>query len=392
MPESGNAGRSAAPSGRAPGSRPARPGSKGRAGNKRKRRDPLNATQREIVMAAALERLVHGLSPEDIAAEIHAATGIDVSREAIYPLLKEGRKRGMLFYCPPQEKVLSDALRSFPCKGEIEVVNSFGRYAQDSVAEYGAKRAVDLIDQIATGRQRKGEEPVVHLAFGVGRMAHNTVRFIAARMQARLGTGQIVPRLVVHAMSPSYSWLSPLDSPQSACGDLFRAVPDLEFVNLAAQQFVDAEAYGELKRDRATEEAFARAGEIDIVITSLADREDEHGYLRGFLQTFGAESLEHLEAANWRGDVHLCPYSATGPLEIERGPKPVTLFQYRDLVELAARPDKYVIMLCAPCGYCDRNKSAAMLPTLSEPSLRCWSHLVLDRATALDLRKRLGVR
>src|ERR1035437_2604823 len=63
------------------------------------------------------------------------------------------------------------------------------------------------------------------------------------------------------------------------------------------------------------------------------------------------------------------------------------VFALKDLVDLALKPDKEVILMARQCGLCARAHAAALSALLSNPSLKVFSRLVLDRATATELLK-----
>ena len=81
------------------------------------------------------------------------------------------------------------------------------------------------------------------------------------------------------------------------------------------------------------------AGEIDIVVTSFARAEDEHGMLRQLLAhlTDGgrlpAGTIQDALAAGWVGDVQFRPYGSEGPIVGGSLARAVTLFELEDLVE-----------------------------------------------------------
>jgi len=65
----------------------------------------------------------------------------------------------------------------------------------------------------------------------------------------------------------------------------------------------------------------------------------------------------------------------------------VTVFELRDLVDLALKPDKEVILMVRQCGICGRARTTALRALLSNPSLKVFSRLILDRVTADALLK-----
>jgi hypothetical protein len=87
--------------------------------------------------------------------------------------------------------------------------------------------------------------------------------------------------------------------------------------------------------------------------------------------------------------VQFRPYSASGPIRQECPVQVVTLFEIEELVALAQQPNKYVVLIAGPCSECQRLKTDALRPLLTNPRLRLWTHLVMDLATAYDLLRSL---
>jgi hypothetical protein len=85
------------------------------------------------------------------------------------------------------------------------------------------------------------------------------------------------------------------------------------------------------------------------------------------------------------GDVQYQPYSEVGPIRVNTGIRAVTLFELSDLVELAASPDKHVLLVAGPCIRCGRPKGRALRPLLTERSLRVCNHMIIDAGTAQEL-------
>jgi hypothetical protein len=65
------------------------------------------------------------------------------------------------------------------------------------------------------------------------------------------------------------------------------------------------------------------------------------------------------------------------------------VFELEDLVERAKDRSKEVILMARQCGLCDHPpaRARALRALLSNPSLRVFSRLVLDQATATELLK-----
>ena len=170
-------------------------------------------------------------------------------------------------------------------------------------------------------------------------------------------------------------------------GHFDRAAPDIEYVGLFAPAVVEAEEYDHVKELPEVNKSFSMAKKIDIVITSLASSSDKHGELNRFLNVGEkkAQGVEALRRSGWVGDVSYRPYSNTEPITKSKAIRAVSLFELKDLVELANQPNKHVVLVAAPCGICNEPKGEALRPLLQERNLRLWTHLFMDLTTAQSL-------
>jgi DNA-binding transcriptional regulator LsrR (DeoR family) len=356
----------------------------------RERYPVLTARQRDLIRFDVLEKFLHGDTPKEVAQAITEQRGIKISRESVYTFVREAIQEGFLVYHPPLDRLLTQDLQKFPnsarrddanSKHDVRVVHAFGERASQVVSQTGAEITMKLIRELV---KQRGSETEVHIAFGIGRTTMHLVENLAFRLRA---WGK-APKLVVHAITPTLSMRSPLDTPVAAYTGLNKAVAkvrgreEVEFVNLEVAPFVQASEYARIIQQGSVKDALDRAREVDIVITSFADSCDEHGYLRAYLQRHDPAALSALEDADWLGDVHLVPYSAAGQIEMQTGLRPVTLFQLPQLAQLAASKDKHVVLLCAPCNYCGRTKHRGLRALLEWPQLRLWNHLIVDFETA----------
>jgi DNA-binding transcriptional regulator LsrR (DeoR family) len=304
---------------------------------------------------------------------------LDLTREQIYPLLHEARKRGYFTIQPPLHLVLSQRLADlYRVKGRddspIAVVNAMDLSALDHVAAEAAAVALRVIKKLVTVKNP------VHIGLGAGftslRMAHH----LAALLRAE----PTLPRLVLHALSTGFRVDQPHIAPV-AFFSLFDALsPKVGYVGLFSPAIVSSQHYDAVKREPGVAESFAAAGDIDVILTSLASASDEHGALNQFLADHVGD-VEGLKQAGWIGDLQYRPYSRQGPIVQEAHIRAVTLFDLPDLVTLAQTPHKSVIVAAGPCGQCGRTRTDALYPLLTEPSLKVWTHLVVDFTTAQEL-------
>jgi len=117
------------------------------------------------------------------------------------------------------------------------------------------------------------------------------------------------------------------------------------------------------------------------VITSMAGVTDELGLLNRFMK-HDKKGMEELKKAGWKGDVQYRPFSEKGPIMVNSGIRALTIFEIADIVDLASRPDKRVILVCGPSGQSQESKAYALKCLLEQPSLRVWTHVVTDVTTA----------
>ena len=151
---------------------------------------------------------------------------------------------------------------------------------------------------------------------------------------------------------------------------------------LSPTPFIPWDEYDKFKGQEEVKKYFKQAEKMDIVITTMNTANHEHGLLYCFMKLAGNEHWAKLKAAKWVGDVLWRPYSRRGPILEDAGIHAVTVFELEDLVRLAAKPDKHVFMVVGPCPECREDKSRALRPLLTEPSLRLCNHLVIDTQTA----------
>jgi hypothetical protein len=323
----------------------------------------------------------------------------DLTRERIYPLFWEAVRRNYLFLQPPRELDFAQRLARLygveqydRDQETIQIVNRRGHDTQAHVAMVGADLVLSLIKRLGKRKRDLGAADLrVHIGLGGGFSS----MMVAKRLASRLYSDLKCPPLVLHALTAG-GFLA--EQPQKAPITYFSYFDDLmvetEFVGLFAAPVVPTGDYRQVVAHPGVHESFERAEEIDIVITSFASARDEHGLLAQYLKhlvkkgELKHEVVEEMEAMGWVGDVQFRPYSTTGPI-VEGCPvRAVTLFELSDLVRLSGQPDKYVVLLAGPCSECGTAKTEAMLPLLTQPSLRLWTHLVTDVQTAADLLAR----
>lgn len=310
----------------------------------------------------------------------------DFTRERVYATLWEAVRRDMLFFRPPCELSLAEGIVSRfalaqdrPDKNVVRVVNVRGNEANTAVCEVGADTVLELIERLAASGKRE-----VHIGFGAGASA----MMVAKRLAKLIRSEVRCPNLVLHALATGgFSVDNPTrDAPITYFGLFDDALVDVQYVGLFCPTVVECSRYEELKNALGVRESFARRGEIDIVVTSFAAADDDHGLLRRFLESAGGQdSLRLLADEGWLGEIQFRPFSPRGPILTDRGVRAVTLFEIAELVALAQTPGKSIVLLSAPCIRCGRTRTSALRAILRTPELAAWTHLVTDARTARDL-------
>ena len=319
------------------------------------------------------------LATQQISDEVEAELGrvhsdFEMSREKVYELIREARRRGYFQILPPQETALRDRLEARWGEG-FHVVHM-------TELDHLATAAVEVVAELIERLHREGREEV-HLGLGAGM----TSMLVAKHLAVRLRAAERLPKLVFHALTSGFHVTQPHTAPVSFFG-FFEAVPtDIAYVGLFASAFVRSRDWARMRQGPGVKESFDRACEIDILVTALGSPSHGHGDFYRFMQIGSEQGLQALRRAEWIGDVQYRPYSARGPLLTDAQVRAVTLFEISDLVELAERPDKHVVLVAGPCSYpgCGRTRTDAIRPLLVEPSLKVWKTIVTDTETAREL-------
>lgn len=322
----------------------------------------------------------------------------DLTREKIYPLFWEASRRGFLLLQPPFEQQLSDRLKKhFDLPEEskdIMVVNASGSTSAQHVTSRAADLIVSLIDKVYEEKLAKkltepdGSPPHVHLGMGAGYAA----MLVAKRMAQRVNSGGEFPPLVLHAISAG-GFL--IDEPHKAPTTYFtyfdQSLTTIKYVALFSETVVSNEDYEKLKLNPGIRIPFEQRDQIDIIVTSLAEADHEHGLLVRYLTSLveqkhlNSKLLEHMHKVGWIGDVQFRPYTVEGPLKEECPVRAVTLFELDEMVQFANQAGKHLVLVAGPCGECGHSKKQALRPLLANENLRLWNHLVTDAKTAREL-------
>jgi DNA-binding transcriptional regulator LsrR (DeoR family) len=351
------------------------------------------AKRREIrpeLLYEVCERFLKGDKVQTIADHLNHRLGItekteEISREQVYRLLDVAREARYFWLRPPLDEHLRQRLADrYRVDGQrIRVVPVRGAATLSQVAQEAAWLTLDLIREVARHKASEAQgQPAkpVHLGLGAG----FSTRAVVQHLVALLRTEERCPALVVHALSAGFPGEAPSVAPMAFFGLFDTLELGVRYVGLFAPPMVRSRDYPALKGEQGYKEAFDAAGEIDIVISSLASGADEHGTLNTYLRT-APKDAALLRRAGWVGDLHYRPYSRTQPLLVNTERRAATLFELADLTAIARSPNRHVVVMSPPCGQCGRTRADALRPLLDAPELKMWTKLVIDVKTAEHL-------
>ena len=322
-----------------------------------------------------VEKIVEGKKATQIANEMQAQ-GVTLNREQVYVLLNRAVERGFLRLCAPLDHTLTSRLSERYPQAHVRVVNvPDGSNVVGQVAAAGAQLVLSLVKQLGQTQE------TVRLGLAAG----NTLKMLSRELGILMRAEPELPHLVLQALSSGPSIKHPTRAPTSFF-TFFQDLPvDVRFVGLFSAAVVQWNEFEQAKKLPGIQEAFKEKKHIDIVVMSMASANDEHGLYNHFMGLGKKSAVNKLRRAGWVGDVHWHPFSEKGPIKVNTGVRSMTLFELDELAEWAARTDKHIVLMAAPCGQCGRTKSDALRPLLEEPALRVYNHLVTDVRTAREL-------
>jgi len=309
---------------------------------------------------------------------------VGVSREIPYRILQHEARLHRFEYFAPLQFDQAHKLESQHPWVRLRVVHSTHR---PDVAFQTARWLADLIRQ---HRREKPERDDVHIGFAGGGLLSETARLLARILREPSEDFRQLT-FVFHAIVAGFNPRNPLNDPNAFFG-YFAGEPTLRvsFVNLLAPGFVTAEAARTLRTIEAIEDAYVRAKELDIIVTSAGAH-----WTKGcsrlcqlYKEEAPAESLTELQRANTIGDLLWRPIGESGPVEVETGMRALTLIDLPDLPPLIRAGNK-VVMALGPCGTCGEPKGDVLRAVLSWKG-HYITHAVVDSRTAAEALSRNG--
>jgi len=335
--------------------------------SKANRPSPALVTDPEERESLVCNLFCQGKSVQEILDELRDR--VPMTRERPYAIVRHAARQGRLSYTPPHESGLALEIMETYRLEKVRVVKT----AESSdVAGQAARMLSEMI--------RKWPQPDLHIGFAGGGLLQETVRLLAESLRR---PGPAPRNIFFHALIAAAH--DPMNSPNAFLhwflGHGFTFKP--HFIGLPAPGFVSTPTLRKLRQLEGIKEAFDRAGELDIVVTSAGAhwKNGCSALHQMYRDRASADVMKLLEQAGVVGDIIWQPLSAqTGPIRLETGVRAVTLIDLDRLPSLIANK-KSVVLVLGPCGTCHRPKSEILSAILNwkEPLI---THLVTDTRTA----------
>ena len=349
--------------------------------DKTKKRDDCAArmTDEELRATVCGYFCDEGLTAAQIQRRLKEEHSVEITREKPYYYLRKAASLGWIRFVPPQEHTLERRVRkAYPWLHDAIVVPSA---RTEDVAYRGASMLLELLQQHHDNKE-------VHIGFSGG----TSLRMLARRFAELLREpAQHLPsRIVFHALVAGFDVSDPTTDP-NAFFTYFVGDPGIpietSFVALHSPAMVEAEFESKLRDLPAIREAYQRAPEIDVVVTSTSCWTDEHSMLRHYMHLAG-ESVTELEKAGCLGDILWQPIGANGPFELNSRIRAMTILKLCELSKLIA-DKKHVLLVAGACHRCNRPKTQVVKAILDQQD-HLITHLVTNSLCvgqmALDLR------
>jgi DNA-binding transcriptional regulator LsrR (DeoR family) len=365
--------------GKADGKTPA--AGKGRASSptrsKKKRRAAWPLEEVEVRSIACHYFCTRGMSATEIKNRLLEKHSVEVTREEVYRFVRDAALRGCIHYDPPQHQALQHQIKkkAYPWLHEVSVVPTT---MSEDVACRGAEMLLELLQQHYAGG-------VVHIGFSGGSALRTFARRFAELLRGRVR--HLPKRIVFHAMVAGFDISKPTTDP-NAFFTYFAEDPAMEvetrFVALHSLAMGGAELDGTLRTLPGVGEAYARAHQIDIIVTATSCWKDEHCVLRGYMGE-SSDSIEKLEKAGCLGDMLWQPIGPRGPLDdLDTHIRAMTVMSLSEVAEFVEEKKVRVLLVAAPCVACHRPKTEVVKAIL-EHERRLVTHLAVDTGCARAL-------
>ncbi len=328
-------------------------------------------------ISAVCEFFCQGLTVKEVLEAMEAKYGKagKMTREEVYPLISYAASQGCFRYQAPYHLQYAQDLRErFTWLTRVDVVRTV---VSRDVANHAAHVLLQLVKQHAHTKENDG---AVHVGFAGGLSMRELAQAFAELLCRP--SPDLPKTIVFHTMVAGFSPNDPSTDPNAFFTYfLDRTVIQItpEFVTFHAPAIVGRLDLDVYKRPREIDHAYKSAKKLDIIVTSGADWNDEHGLLFKAMQD-SKRSIQTLKQQRCVGDMMCRPIGPNGPIEIETDIRAMTLMELSELPDFITR-GKHVLLMLGSCANCGAPKGRLLSAILN---LR-WhhiTHVVADSRTA----------
>lgn len=318
----------------------------------------------------------HGLGATAIQKVLKEKHSISMTREAVYNHVRDAAADGWIRFHPPPDIALQLWLReeAYPWLQDASVVQTT-RF--DDVAQRGAKMLLELLQQRYSGKE-------VHVGFSGGTALRTLARRFAELL--RDPAHGLPSKIVFHALVAGFDVSDPTTDP-NAFFTYFVEDPAIEvktaFVALNSPAMATPDIEEKLRNLPAIGEAYERAREIDIIVTSTSGWKDDHSMLRNYMDVAG-EPVGMLGNEGCIGDMLWQPIGPKGPFELQMNMRAMTVMKLSDVSDHVANGGQ-VLLVAGPCASCHTPKTDVVDAILGQEK-RLVTHLAVDSRCVRALR------
>jgi DNA-binding transcriptional regulator LsrR (DeoR family) len=329
------------------------------------------------LMSAACELFIQGKSAGQMYKILNEKYGKfwRINRETPYKLLTKAGEKGFLHYAPPPDLLFERRISNhFMWLNRVNVVKTI---VPLDVARETAQMLESLVQEQHARNEERNE---VHIGFAAGLSMREVARFFAQRLT--YPRPNMPEKIVFHAMLSGYDPGDPTTDPNNFF-TFYINPPTLqfktEFVGFRAPAIVKTEsipAYTDLNE---INNAFKRANDLDIIVTSGADWNDPHSSLRKSMER-SSSTMETLKDAGIVCDMLWRPLGPKAPITTATKFRALTVVELDDLPTFISK-GKHVLLMLGPCSQCDRHKGP-VLQTILGQTQHLVTHVVADSRSA----------
>jgi len=309
-----------------------------------------------------------GMGATEIQKVLKEEHSISMTREKVYWHVRRAAATGWIRFQPPQDVSSLKWLRedAYPWLQDVSVVTT-NRY--EDVAHRGAKMLLELLQQHYVGKE-------VHIGFSGGAALRTLARRFGELL--REPAQRLPDKIVFHALVAGFDVYDPTTDP-NAFFTHFVDDPAIEvetsFVAFHSPSMATPEIEEMLRGLPGIAEAYAKAKEIDVIVTSASGWTDDHSTLREHMK-LAREPVEQLANEGCIGDMLWQPIGPDGPFEPKMDMRAMTVVTLNDVSRLVASK-KHVLLVAGPCARCHTPKIDVVKAILDQEQ-QLVTHLAID--------------